>query len=172
MSAPAGRHRGAVSPISCIVTCHSGTHGTPPHRMRVRTVRFPVSFKRYFHTSQGWLQAKRRLNWLCRSASLPCRARLAPPCLHRFGPSPCPGHYPRHWANMASADSCLFTTQVALHGAGQIPALSAFLGFVSPLQAKALSWKSRDLWVPVAPAGNFTRKATSRMADRPPRIRT
>ena len=126
--------------------------------MRVRTVRFPVSFKRYFHTSQGWLQAKRRLNWLCRSASLPCRARLAPPCLHRFGPSPCPGYYPRHWANMASADSCLFTTQVALHGAGKIPVLSAFLGFVSPLQAKALSWKSRDIWVPVAPAGNLTRQ--------------
>jgi len=39
---------------------------------------------------------------------------------------------------MASADSCLFTTQVALHGAGKIPALSAFLGFVSPFQAKAL----------------------------------
>ena len=77
------------------------------------------------------------------------------PCF-TFGPSPCPGHYPRHWANTASADSCLFTTQVALHGAGQIPALSAFLGFVSPLQAKALSWKSRDIWVPVAPAGNFT----------------
>ena len=121
-------------------------------------MRFPVSFKRYFHTSQGWLQAKRRLNWLCRSASLPCRVRLAPPCLHRFGPSPCPGYYSRHWANMASADSCLFTTQVALHGAGKIPVLSAFLGFVSPLQAKALSWKSRDIWVPVAPAGNLTKQ--------------
>jgi len=39
---------------------------------------------------------------------------------------------------MASADSCPVITQVALHGAGKIPALSAFLGFVSHLPAKAL----------------------------------
>jgi len=57
---------------------------------------------------------------------------------------------------MASADSCLLTTEVALYGAGKIPVLSAFLGFVSLLQAKALSWRSQDLWVPVAPAGNLT----------------
>jgi hypothetical protein len=34
------------------------------------------------------------------------------------------------------------------------------------------SRRCRNLWVPVAPSGNFTRKTTSRMADRPPRIRT
>ena len=96
-----------------------------PHRMRVCTVRFPVNFKRYFHTSQGWLQAKRRLNWLCRSASLPCRARLAPPCLHRFGPSPCPGHYSRHWATMA------IDTWFRISSSGKSP-----------------SRRCRDLWIP------------------------
>jgi len=56
---------------------------------------------------------------------------------------------------MTSADSCLFTAQVALYGAEKIP-VSAFFGFVSPSQAKALSWKGRDIWRPVAPAGNLT----------------
>ena len=32
---------------------------------------------------------------------MPCRARLAPPCSQRFGPSPCPDHYDRHLTNMA-----------------------------------------------------------------------
>ncbi len=34
-----------------------------------------------------------------------------------FGPSPCPGHYPRRWANMAFADFCPVTHQVTLKGA-------------------------------------------------------
>lgn len=36
---------------------------------------------------------------------------------------------------------------------------------------KSPSKRCRDLWVPVAPSGNLTRKATSRKADRSPRIR-
>ena len=58
---------------------------------------------------------------------------------------------------MASADSCLFTIQVALYGAGKIPVLPAFLEFVSPPQAKALSWEGRDIRASVAPAGKLTK---------------
>jgi hypothetical protein len=37
---------------------------------------------------------------------------------------------------------------------------------------KSPSKRCRDIWVPVAPSGNLTKKATSRVADRSPRIRT
>jgi len=30
-----------------------------------------------------------------------------------FGPLPCPRHYPRHWATMASADFCPITPRIA-----------------------------------------------------------
>jgi len=40
-----------------------------------------------------------------------------PPFRLMFGPSPCPGHYPRHLATMTSADFCSITCQVTLKGA-------------------------------------------------------
>ncbi len=80
------------------------------------------------------------------SPSLFSRARFQLPRRPWQFPSP----------TMASADSCLFTIQVVLYGAEQIPALSAFLGFVSPLQAKTSSLRGRDIRAPVAPAGNLT----------------
>jgi len=39
------------------------------------------------------------------------------PSLLTFSPSPCPGHYSRRLATMASADFCSVTRQVTLKGA-------------------------------------------------------
>ena len=48
-----------------------------------------------------------------------------------FSPSSCPGHYSRHLATMASADSCLFNLRIASQAAGYVFFLAVHLHFVT-----------------------------------------
>jgi len=71
-----------------------------------------------------------------------------------FSPSPCPRHYPWHWATMASADFCILTIPIAQGGAVCHHFLSAF--FISFLTDKAgLSFSVPGCWIP-GPTGYFT----------------
>jgi hypothetical protein len=73
-----------------------------------------------------------------------------------FSPSPCPGHYSRRLATMASADSCLHTIRITPYDAAQHHFLSAHLCFVSHKWGRDFHHLCRDIWEPVAPAGDFT----------------
>jgi hypothetical protein len=64
---------------------------------------------------------------------------------------------------MASADSCFHTTRIAPHTAAQLASCSPFFGvsFLTYLFCISPTWRGlphrcRDIWVPVAPAGDFT----------------
>jgi hypothetical protein len=63
----------------------------------------------------------------------PKRAEQGSALTSMFGPSPCPGHYSRRWATMASADFCLITPFIAERGAAATccRVLSCFV-FIAP----------------------------------------
>jgi len=77
-----------------------------------------------------------------------------------FGPSPCPGHYSRRSATMASADSCLLTMRIAPHSAMRwsFPVCSSL--FRLSHTGGIFHCMCRDIRVPVAPAGSFTGNCT------------
>ncbi|MCG2743297.1 MAG: hypothetical protein L6271_05120 [Desulfobacteraceae bacterium] len=66
-----------------------------------------------------------------------------------FGPSPCPGHYPRRWATMASDDSCFLTRRITPHDAAQLVSCLLVLFRISQ-ERMSFHRLCRDIGEPVA----------------------
>ncbi|MFC1819602.1 hypothetical protein ACFLZG_00755 [Thermodesulfobacteriota bacterium] len=54
-----------------------------------------------------------------------------------FGPSPCPGHYPRRLATMTSADFCPITLHVAIKCAIPLTVIPLSISLV-PIDSKSI----------------------------------
>jgi hypothetical protein len=74
------------------------------------------------------------------------------PSLLTFSPSPCPGHYPRHLATMASADFCFITRQVTLQGAMK-PYRSVLPIICVSIEDSSPSTTAGDAWTLVSRLG-------------------
>jgi len=73
-----------------------------------------------------------------------------------FSPSPCPGHYSRRWATMASADFCILTLPISQRGAISYRFLSAF--FICTSQTGGTVLVCAGIFVSRNPTGDFTGK--------------